>query len=155
MKVKLFLFLFIATIYLPSQAQSGTDNLNLKHFNLSKGVALSGYDPVSYFNNKPVKGTAKISVTYKSIIYYFSTPANKETFLQTPDKFLPQYGGWCAFAMGDSGEKVEVDPGTYKIINGKLYLFYNAYFNNTLTSWNKNEKNLKLKADANWIKTFK
>lgn len=57
--------------------------------------------------------------------------------------------------MGDYGEKVEIDPKTFKILDGKLYLFYNAYFNNTLKSWNKNEKNLKSKADLNWAETLK
>jgi hypothetical protein len=57
--------------------------------------------------------------------------------------------------MGAKGEKVEIDPETFKIIDGKLYLFYNAYFNNTLTSWNKDEKNLKAKADKNWLSIYK
>jgi hypothetical protein len=54
--------------------------------------------------------------------------------------------------MGAKGENVEVDPETFKIVNGKLFLFYNAYFNNTLKSWNKDEANLNRKADANWKK---
>jgi hypothetical protein len=54
--------------------------------------------------------------------------------------------------MGASAEKVEVDPETFKIVNGKLYLFYNKYFNNTLTKWNKDEDRLKKQADANWSK---
>lgn len=57
--------------------------------------------------------------------------------------------------MGSTGEKVEVDPETYKIIAGKLYLYYNHLFNNTLKTWNKNEKELKNKADANWQKIDK
>ena len=57
--------------------------------------------------------------------------------------------------MGANGEKVEVNPETFKIINGKLYLFYNAFFNNTLTDWNKNEAALKAKADKNWKSIFK
>jgi hypothetical protein len=54
--------------------------------------------------------------------------------------------------MGAKGEKVSVDPETFKLLNGKLYLFYNSYFNNTLKSWNKDEENLKKKADQNWNK---
>jgi hypothetical protein len=57
--------------------------------------------------------------------------------------------------MGSSAEKVEVDPETFKIVDGKLHLFYNAYFNNTLKSWNKDEVNLKAKADSNWKKIIK
>ena len=60
------------------------------------------------------------------------------------------YGGYCAYAMGFDGSLVEIDPETYKIIDGKLYLFYNAYFNNTKTKWDKDEKSLKAKADSNW-----
>lgn len=56
--------------------------------------------------------------------------------------------------MGDYGKKVEINPETYKIVNGKLYLFYNSYLNNTLKSWNKDEINLKKKADNNWSKIF-
>jgi len=55
--------------------------------------------------------------------------------------------------MGKNGEKVEINPETFKIINNRLYLFYNKYFNNTLNSWNKDELNLKAKADVNWQKT--
>jgi hypothetical protein len=55
--------------------------------------------------------------------------------------------------MGSKGEKVSIDPKTFKITNGKLYLFYNKFFNNTLTDWNKDETGLQHKADANWAKT--
>ncbi len=135
-----------------AQDQSG---LRKKQFNLEDGVAVSGYDVVSYFTqNKAVKGSKDNAVIYQGVLYYFSSVANKEEFKKNPAKYEPEYGGWCAYAMGEKGEKVEVDPKTFKIINGKLYLFYNRLFNNTLTSWNKNEVNLKKNADANWTKTF-
>ncbi len=76
-------------------------------------------------------------------------------FAANPTRFEPQYGGWCAYAMGASGDKVDVDPETFKIVNDKLYLFYNKFFNNTLKSWNKDESNLKSKADVNWTKFIK
>jgi hypothetical protein len=57
--------------------------------------------------------------------------------------------------MGEKGEKVSVDPETFKILNGKLYLFYNKYFTNTLKDWNKNEATLKKNADANWPKLYR
>ncbi len=85
----------------------------------------------------------------------FSNALNKEKFLKNPSHYVPQYGGWCAYAMGANGEKVDVNPETFKIIDDKLYLFYNAFFNNTLKSWNKDEKNLKSKADSNWKKITK
>jgi YHS domain-containing protein len=122
-------------------------------FNLEKKVAIQGYDPVSYFTQKKaIKGKPTISTTYEGVIYNFSSQTNKDTFIKNPTIFEPQYGGWCAYAMGNSGEKVEIDPETFKIIDNKLYLYYNAYFNNTLKSWNKDEVNLKKKADFNWKK---
>ena len=127
--------------------------LRKKHFNLEKGIAIKGYDPVAYFTqNKAVKGSNNQAVSHQGIVYYFSSVANKEAFKATPSKYEPEYGGWCAYAMGENGEKISVDPETFKILNGKLYLFYNKYFTNTLKDWNKNEATLKQNADANWPK---
>lgn len=121
-------------------------------YNLEKKLALQGYDAVAYFKGKPQAGKKENAASYQGVTYYFANTANKEAFLKTPTAYLPQYGGWCAYAMGSSGEKVEVDPETFQILDGKLYLFYNAYFNNTLKSWNKDRANLKKKAEANWKK---
>lgn len=107
-----------------------------KHFNLDKGIAIQGYDLVAYFSNKALKGDKKYTTNYMGVIYYFASESNKNNFLKNPSKYEPRYGGWCAFAMGDYGKKVEIDPETFKIVDGRLYLFYNAYFNNTLNSWN-------------------
>lgn len=124
-----------------------------RHFNLEDGLAIQGYDPVSYFNEEePLEGKKSLSYTYNGVTYYFSSEENRELFKANPEKFEPEYGGWCAYALGDSGEKVKIDPETYKIVNGKLYLFYNFFFNNTLTDWNKDEKRLKANADTNWKK---
>lgn len=137
-------------------AQSPSSELVKKHFNLEKGLALAGYDAVSYFNgSKPAKGKGSIQAISDGVTYYFANEKNKQAFIQNPEKYKPEYGGWCAYAMGAKGEKVEVDPNTFKIINGKLYLFYNAFFNNTLTSWNEDEAALKSKADNNWKRIFR
>ncbi len=126
------------------------DALRQKHFNAKKNVAIDGYDPVSYFDGKPTEGQAGIKATYKGIIYRFATQTNLNKFNANPEKYEPAYGGWCAYAMGETGEKVKVDPETYKILEGKLYLFYNFWGDNTLTDWNKNEKKLKSAADKSW-----
>ena len=119
--------------------------------NLEDGLAIEGYDPVAYFvSMKPVKGKKDLQYQHGGATYYFSTLANRDAFIKNPAAYEPQYGGWCAYAMGASGEKVEIDPETFKVADNKLYLFYNAYFNNTLPKWNKDEKNLKSKADQNW-----
>jgi YHS domain-containing protein len=127
----------------------------VKEFNLENKVAIQGYDPVAYFTQKKaVKGKSTFTSTYEGVTYNFSSQANKDLFIKKPSNYEPQYGGWCAFAMGDYGEKVEINPETFKIIDGKLYLYYNAFFNNTLKSWNKDETNLKKKADSNWKKFY-
>ena len=146
---KQILILFVSFLSVTGFSQ----NSRATQFNLEKKVAIQGYDPVAYFTQKKaVKGKKEMASIYEGVTYYFSSQANKDTFVKTPASYEPQYGGWCAYAMGSSAEKVEIDPSTFKILDGKLYLFYNAYFNNTLKSWNKDEVNLKKKADANWKK---
>lgn len=145
---------FLITVYFfagsaPALAQPAK---RLRQFNINKaGLAIDGYDPVGYFTSgKALEGKKDISCVYEGITYRFITAQNKQAFIAAPAKYEPQYGGWCAYAMGASGEKVEVDPETFKIIDGKLYLFYNSFFNNTLKTWNKNETVLRAKADNNW-----
>nr|WP_314897504.1 YHS domain-containing (seleno)protein [uncultured Flavobacterium sp.] len=151
---KQILYMFVSIISLTTVAQN--ENSRLTHFNLERKVALQGYDPVAYFKQgKAVKGKKELTASYEGITYNFSIPVNREYFLKNPLKYEPQFGGWCAYAMGNSGENVEINPETFKIIDDKLYLFYNAYFNNTLKSWNKEEANLKSKAENNWKKIIK
>lgn len=148
--------LYVLFIFISLSTFAQNENRRITSFNLEEKIALQGYDPVAYFKQgKAVKGKKEITATYEGVTYNFSMPVNKEYFLKNPSKYEPQFGGWCAFAMGDSGEKVEINPDTFKIIDGKLYLFYNAYFNNTLKSWNKDEVNLKSKAEVNWKKIAK
>jgi len=149
---------FILLIFSSSMAFSQIGSANYaKNANLNKsGVAIEGYDPVAYFTEqKAVEGKKDISITVSGVKYYFSSTEHRDLFKSNPDKYSPQYGGWCAYAMGDSGEKVDIDPKTFKLTNGKLYLFYNKFFNNTRTTWNKNETALRTKADANWEKIIK
>lgn len=151
MKTVFISIIFLSMAAMHSNAQDAA--LRKKNFNLEKNIAIQGYDPVAYFKQgKAIKGNAEISTSYQGVVYHFSSTGNKDVFLKTPASYEPQYGGWCAYAMGKSGDKVEVDPVTFKIINNRLYLFYNKYFNNTLKSWNKDETHLKANADANWQK---
>ncbi|MFN8335052.1 MAG: YHS domain-containing (seleno)protein [Cyclobacteriaceae bacterium] len=129
-----------------------TDALRQKHYNVKDGLAIEGYDPVSYFDGKPAEGKTSLSYSYKGVTYHFASQVNLTKFKTAPDKYEPAYGGWCAYAMGENGEKVKVDPETYKILNGKIYLFYNFWTNNTLEKWNKNEQKLKDAGDRNWTK---
>ena len=145
---KAALVLLFPLLALVVQAQS--ENSRKENFNIRRGAAIEGYDPVSYFDSHPREGIAELSFVYKGVPYRFSSKTNMDKFKADPARFEPAYGGWCAFAMGDSGEKVKIDPETYKIQGGKLYLFYNFWGNNTLTDWNKREKELMLRADRHW-----
>ena len=133
------IFLFTITGF--SQYNVGKDKL-----------AVDGYDVVAYFENMAVQGSKDLTTSHNGIQYRFSSRKNLEAFSAQPEKYLPKYGGWCAYAMAQTGDKVEINPKTFKIINGELYLFYNKLFNNTLDSWNKNERELLPKADSNWAR---
>jgi len=150
-----FSFLMIVTFFIASSSLWAEKTSLSSSFNLdSEGIALSGYDPISYHSGKPLRGKKELSFEYDGALYLFSSRANLERFAATPEMYLPAFGGWCAWAMID-GEKVEVDPETYKIINGTLYLYYNSFFVNTLSKWNTRaesepEKDLIEKAQSEW-----
>lgn len=147
----LLLTLFVILSF-PAFSQQPVQSLNLS----KSGLAIDGYDPVSYFTlGTATEGRKDLSYDLHGAMYRFATAQNRQLFIANPARYLPQYGGWCAYAMGSSGEKVSIDPETFKILDGKLYLFYNSFFNNTLKSWNKDEGNLKRKADANWMKLIR
>ena len=154
--MKLAQTLFVVLLFLSSTEVVAQQQSRKQQFNIASGVAIKGFDPVSYFTlQSAVKGDKANQCTVDGVTYYFSTIQNRDLFKKNPAQYEPQYGGWCAYAMGATNEKVEIDPETFKIVDGKLYLFYNAYFTNTLPKWNKDEHNLKSKADSNWLNLFK
>lgn len=90
--------------------------------NLSNGVAIQGYDPVAYFTqNMAVKGDASISVEFTGSTYQFSNAENRDLFLANPSKYMPQYGGYCAFAVAN-GALAPIDPEAFTVVNNRLYL---------------------------------
>ncbi|CAI8220185.1 MAG: Uncharacterised protein [Flavobacteriaceae bacterium] len=138
------LLLFFLTLHFTVAAQS----------NLSKNnVAVSGFDVVSYHKNKAIEGNVNHKVNHKGAIYLFDNEVHKSTFEANPEKFIPQYGGWCAYAMGNNGKKVVINPEAFTIEDGKLYLFYKTLFTDTREKWMENTSILKPKADLNWKKT--
>jgi YHS domain-containing protein len=137
-------FLVIALLSFTANAQE-TD------YNLKKGYAAEGYDVTEYFNNKATEGDKKYTTTYDGAKFKFASQANLDRFKAAPEDFVPQYGGYCAYAIADKGKKVSVDPETFEIRDGKLYLFYNSWGVNTLDKWNEEgAENLKKKADIEW-----
>lgn len=145
----------LAALLLTTVFSSYSQVNNNIHHNVKNNLALEGYDPVTYFDNTPEKGSNNFSSTLDGVQYHFITEKNKQEFDANPIKFQPKYGGWCAYAMGVNGSKVKVDPETFKIVNGELLLFYNFWGNNTLGDWNKNEIELQNQADDNWSKILR
>ena len=127
------------------------------HYNTHKGFIAEGYDVVSYFvNKKPLKGNKKYQTTFDGVKFQFISEKNLQLFKINPKKYVPQYGGYCAYAIGLKSEKVDINPKTFEIRDGKLYLFYNAWGVNTLKMWkNEGAEKLKEKADKNWQKIIK
>ncbi|HEY9006042.1 MAG TPA: YHS domain-containing (seleno)protein [Ohtaekwangia sp.] len=143
------IFLLCLTWTAHAQAENAT---RLRNYNNDNGIAIKDFDPVSYFKGKAAKGSEKFAYTYKGLTYYFVNNENMEEFKKSPSKYEPAYGGWCAYSMAINGERVKVDPSTYKIINGKVYLFSNFNGKNNLRAWNTNQAKYKASADKLWVK---
>lgn len=115
-------------------------------------VAVSGYDPVAYFTqSKPVKGKKAISLSWNGATWRFSSEENKALFEKNPEKYAPQYGGYCAYAVAKNST-ASGDPEQWTIHDGKLYLNYNQEINDT---WRGDMLNFIDKADVNWPNVLK
>lgn len=113
----------------------------------TKAGAIKGYDPVSYFTeNMPVKGEKDISYTWKGAEWHFSSTDNLDLFKADPEKYSPQYGGFCAYGVAN-GYKVKIEPDSWAIVDGKLYLNYDS---GVQEEWNQDRGNYIKKADEQW-----
>jgi YHS domain-containing protein len=115
----------------------------------SPAVAIKGYDSVSYFQTgKALKGNASFTFQWHNLNWFFLTRENRELFAASPEKYAPQYDGYCAWAMTED-RKAVTDPEVWKIVDGKLYLNCSraAY-----EKWSKDIPGNIKKADANWRK---
>ena len=116
-----------------------------------RGVALEGYDPVSYHRpTGPVKGRPEHSAAHAGATYWFADQASRTRFLRSPDYYEPLYGGWCAYAMIE-GDKVEVDPTCYMLTSRGLFLFYKSVLIDTRERWQRADHDQqKAQADRHW-----
>ena len=109
--------------------------------------AVGGYDPVAYFTEgKPVKGDARFETSYQGAQWRFASAENRDRFVATPQRYAPQYGGYCAWAVSE-GKTASGDPMFWKIVDQKLYLNYDA---DVQKKWDKDIPGHIRKADQNW-----
>ncbi len=114
-----------------------------------KDGAINGYDPVAYFkDNRPVKGKPELTYRWNDADWHFSTVENLQEFKSAPEKYAPQYGGYCAYGTSQ-GYKAPTEPDAFTIVGGKLYLNYNM---RVKENWIKDKEALIEKADINWPK---
>ena len=116
----------------------------------TKAGAIGGYDPVAYFiENKPVKGQAALSYDWHGVTWHFASATHRDLFRQNPEKYAPQYGGWCAYGWS-RGYPAKTEPDAWSIVGGRLYLNYNRDVRET---WNEKQAEYILKADQNYAKS--
>ncbi len=110
--------------------------------------AVSGYDTVAYFTEgKPVKGSKKFKTRYKDTNWLFSSAENLAKFKKAPEKYAPQYGGFCAWAVAAKNDRASGDPLRWNIVGGKLYLNYDKEIQG---KWKKDIPGFIATADKNW-----
>lgn len=112
--------LMVASIFL-SVAYASDSDISMN----DDGIAIQGYDPVSYFNGDPNMGNPAIKFSVDDATYYFLSEENREKFVQNPAKYQPQFGGFCSFGVS-LGQKFQGKPTEYAVYNDNLYLFYKA-----------------------------
>lgn len=137
--------IFALTALMTAPAAHAAKEIYTSTFNKK---ALSGYDTVAYFNEgKPVKGSESFKTEYKGAEWQFSSQANLDAFKANPEKYAPQYGGYCAYAVGKYNDLVSADPEAWKIVNGKLYLNYDK---DIQAEWAANQSEYITKGNTNW-----
>lgn len=109
--------------------------------------AIRGYDPVAYFTQaRPVKGSREFTHQWNGATWRFMSAENRERFAAAPEKYAPQYGGYCAYGVAN-GYAVKIEPDAWSVVDGKLYLNYDK---RVQASWKSDVPGYIRKADANW-----
>jgi len=112
------------------------------------GVAIGGTDPVAYFTQStPVLGSPDYSARWHGAIWHFASAQNRKTFLSTPERYAPAYGGYCAWAVAEKGQLFSTQPDNWAIVDGRLFLNYN---DNVQENWNMDRSGFIKRADMRW-----
>ena len=127
--------------------------INVHNIDGVENVAVKGYDVVSYFKLKrvgkktPVKGKKEISYKWQDVNWFFSSKQNLDQFKQSPEKYAPQYGGYCAYGVSVPQQKIDIEPEAWTVYKGKLYLNYTK---RTQDIWLADKDEHIEAADENW-----
>jgi YHS domain-containing protein len=115
----------------------------------AKGVIIDGYDAVAFFtDNKPLKGDEKFQYTYENAVYHFASQEHLDLFKANPEKYKPQFGGWCAYAVS-LGRVAPIDVNTFSIVNDRLVIQHNQ---RAVNGWKKDVPGNLALADKYWPK---
>ena len=132
-----------ALVAAASTARAAEEPLNVDR----GGLAMRGYDPVAYFREgKPVVGRSEFTAAHDGATYRFASASNRDAFVAAPSRYLPAYGGYCAWAAAQ-GYKADADPQAFAVVGDRLFLNYNRDVHRT---WEKDVGGNVAKADANW-----
>lgn len=147
-KINLLGFIFLAAVAVFAAACSSIGGGQTAQVNVdSRGLALDGYDAVAYFTeNLPREGKPEFVADYNGAKWQFASKENREAFQQNPAKYAPQYGGYCAWAVGHN-YTAKSDPNAWKIVDGKLYLNYNK---DVQAKWQENIPKFIADGNENW-----
>ena len=138
-RTRLFIFTLLIFGLFSLQAYSSQHTTNM--------VGVNGYDLVSYHTEKrPLRGNGNYTATHDAVTYLFSSEENKDTFKKNPGKYIPAYGGWCAFGVA-VGKKFSADPEVWEIVDGRLYLNLDQGIKK---EWRKDIKGNIIKANSHW-----
>jgi uncharacterized membrane protein len=139
--------LLTAALVAAAAVHTATQSTPRSTYNSTRGVALDGYDVVAYFTaGKPIRGQSTLTVDWQGTVWRFATAANRDAFASAPDKYAPQFGGFCAYGVS-RGYAVDIDPDAWSIVDGKLYLNYSKSVQRT---WEKDRTSYIEKARVNW-----
>lgn len=143
------LIFLLAILGIAAPSASAVDPVNTTFFG---NLAVDGYDPVAYFTDKkPVKGNKKFEYKWMDANWRFVSQAHLDQFRKDPEKYAPQYGGYCAWAVSQ-GYTAEIDPDAWKIVDGKLYLNYDK---DVQEKWEKDVPGFIEKANKSWPEILK
>ena len=144
--LKITAILALATL-LPLPALAGKAEI---YTGLVKDTGAGGYDVVSYQTGSPVEGKAEFSTRWKGAVWLFSSAENRNAFVAAPEKYAPQFGGYCAWAVSQ-GYTAKGDPDAWSVVSGKLYLNYSQSVKST---WTKDIPGNISAGNQNWPKVL-